>query len=42
MNLSADAVFYDGISAKPQIAQVLKLDEQRVLVKYGIQLVQQR
>ncbi|CAM4251226.1 M48 family metallopeptidase [Acinetobacter pragensis] len=42
MNLSADAVFYDGISAKPQLAQVLKLDEQRVLVKYGLQLDLQR
>lgn len=38
----ADAVFYDGISAKPQLAQVLQLDERRILVKYGMQFDLQR
>ena len=42
MNLSVDAIFYDGISAKPQQAKVCGLDNQRVLVKYGVQFEQQR
>ena len=42
MNPAAEAVFYDGISARPQPAQVLALDNQAVLVKYGLQLEQQR
>ena len=42
MNFFADAVFYDGISAKPQLAQVLQLDERRILVKYGMQFDLQR
>lgn len=42
MSNVAEAIFYDGISAKPQPAQVWQLDLQRVLVKYGAQLEQQR
>lgn len=42
MNHFAEAVFYDGVSAKPQLAQISQYDEKRVLVKYGLQLDTQR